>query len=225
MSPKVFRWSLVPALVLAVLAAACSEQGALTEQLVGPDQASFSKGKANAPGQQKKGEVRVRGRNGHESTYYLVDGTGGLTATRRVYPGPHADVVEISIPNVGGLRVPVSAVDKPTDFTISTVRRVARDGTPYVAFDLKAVSADATKSDVGKNGFRTDVTLFLTKPSSIAAGSRATILWEVNPTTFKAVQCRSTGGVNAEGGACVTDTGSTLQARLRHFSLYVIGIE
>jgi hypothetical protein len=224
MNTKFFRWSLVPALALAVFAA-CSETGTPTEQLIGPDQAAFGKGKENAPGQAKKGaRVKVRGKNGRETTYVLATGEGGLTASRTVYPGNGSQVVDIALPGIGGLRVPVRAVNKATTFSITTETRVAADGGEYLAIDLNAHTADALKTDVGRNGFATDVTLYLEKPAAMATLAGGTILWVNNSQDFREVQCRSLGGgVAIEGAACVVDNGGTLEARLKHFSIYTMG--
>lgn len=219
------RWSIIPAVALALFAA-CSDQGTPAEQLLGPDQASFGKGKETAPGQKKKAKVRVRGKNGKETTYVLLNGEGGLTASRTVYPGRRVtDVVDVAIPGIGGIRVPVTAINKPTTFTISTVSRVAADGAEYLAIDLHALTNDAQRTDVGKNGFANDVTLYLTKPAQIAAVSGATILWEKSTNLFHDVQCRSLEGAESEGSECVTDADGTLEARLKHFSAYVIAID
>ena len=224
MNSRIFRWSLLPALALAIFAA-CSEQGAPTE-LIGPDQISFGKGKETAPGQVRKaGRVKVKGRNGRETTYVLATGQGGLSASRTVFPGRRAtDVVDIALPGVGGLRVPVTAISKPTTFTIATEVATAPDGGEYLAIDLNAVTADASHTNVGQGGFNTDVTLYLNKPAQFVATANGTILWVKASSDFHEVQCRSlSGGTSIEGKECVTDTGATLEARLKHFSIYTLG--
>ena len=222
MNTKRFRWSILPVLALAVFAA-CSDQGMPTE-LVSPDQISFGKGKV-APGQQKKAaRVKVTGRNSHETTYVLATGEGGLSASRTVFPGRKADVVDIALPGVGGIRVPVNAISRPTTFSIATEVRIAPDGGEYLAIDLNAVSADGRNTNVGQTGFANDVTLYLTKPAEFVTLPNGTILWVKASTEFREVQCRAlAGGQELEGKACVTDTGTTLEARLKHFSIYTLG--
>lgn len=227
MKKRLFRWSLLPAAALAIFAA-CSEQGAPT-RLIGPDQAAFGRGRANLPAQAAGGQARaaqatVKGRNGEESSYVLSSGQGGLSASRTVYPGRSAEVVEIDLPGVGGLRVPVTAVSRPTTFTIATEVAVAPNGGEYLAIDLTAVAANGRKTDIGRSGFNTDVTLYLQKPAALVSATNGTILWVKASSDFREVQCRSLGGgTSLEGKECITDTGATLEARLRHFSIYTLG--
>jgi hypothetical protein len=134
------KLSLTPVLVLALLAGACSDQGAPTDRLVGPEQAAFSRG-----GARKLHQLSLANAAPLHATAEL-GASGGLLQAGDYY-----------------LLVPGGAVRARTTFTMD----VGTDG--VVSLSAIQTRGNAPARDIGADGFSKKLTLALYYGSAVEA--------------------------------------------------------
>ena len=215
----------LPALALTLWFGACSERGAPSEQLLGPDQAEFSKGGNGA------GWGGQRGGRKSPTVSETTTGKSWKLATGKLSVADSLKSEAVIGPDGGYLRththvlyVPKGAVSQPTRFKIQAFRSpvdasVSPDSVEVVVgVALKAYSLDAAGNvlaDVGALGFNTPVYLALSYAwvsEVIPDLTQAKILWLKSTTE---AQLTKTFQIDYNGKWIVSE--------LQHFSDYAIG--
>lgn len=224
MIPKRWKLSWIPAVLVALVIAACGDQAGLPSEITAPDGISAAKG--------GKGVGSTKGKKvGQQATVTGVAADGSIK-TWKIARGKMPADVEIKDEQVIGaeggylyaahhaLYVPKGAVSVPTKFKITIYRKpadpltFATDSLVNIEVSLKAYETrDGVDVSVGEFGFQRPVYLGLSYDwvADVMDPAQATVLW------------RKTADVGIEVPTRTVDTGKRwIVGELQHFSDYAL---